>query len=98
PGGQSEIRAQACLSRRNARNQRFALRELEPHGPARRSQCGAARTRRVESQTDVTSSVAHADRVREARRGTEGWRLGRRHAQVRSGAYQALDVVELPLD
>ncbi len=41
--------------------------------------------------------LAHADRMREARRRAEGRRLGRRHAHAGAGAGQALHVVELSL-
>ena len=43
----------------------------------------------------LAGGVAHADRMREARRRAEGRRLGRRHAHAGAGAGQALHLVEL---
>ena len=76
---------------------RAALQQREPHDPGRRPQRRAARARRVEPQADAARGVAHADRMREARRRAEGRRLGRRHAHAGARTGQALHVVELSL-
>ena len=63
-----------CASRRELRCRRRA------RDPGRRSQRRAARARRLEPQAAAAGRVAHADRMREARRRAEGRQLGRRHA------------------
>ena len=62
----------------------------------RRPQRGAARMRRLESQAAAHRRLAHADRVRKTPRRAEGRRLDRRRARLRSGADEALHLVELP--
>ena len=64
--------------------------------PGRRSQCGAARARRLEPQADAAGGLAHADRVRKTHRGAKGRRLGRHHARAHARAGEALHLVELP--
>ena len=72
------------------------------HEPAlhrgRRSQRRAARMRRLEPQADAQGGVAHADRMREARRRAEGRQLDRRGAHLRARAREAVHMVELPRD
>ena len=63
----------------------------------RRPQRRAARMRRLEPQGDAQGGVAHADRMREARRRAEGRQLDRCGAHVRARAGEALHLVELPL-
>ena len=63
----------------------------------RRSQCRAARMRRLESQAAALGRLAYADRMREASRRAKGRRLDRRGARLRAGADQALHLVELSL-
>ena len=63
----------------------------------RRSQRRAARMRRLEPQGAAQGRVAHADRMREARRRAEGRQLDRRRAHLRARAGEALHLVELSL-
>ena len=49
---------------------RVALQRRRPHDPGRRSQRRATRARRLEPQANAAGGLAHADRMREARRRT----------------------------
>ena len=87
PGGQSEIRAQARVPRRDARLRAHAL----PARDQRSILVGDLNVAPLEH--DVWSHkqmlqgrLAHADRMREAHRRAEGRRLDRRHAHARAAS------------